>query len=70
MLRFAEDDHPDPAGRRGRKFVGVPRWSLNYALAGVLMDLAMENRIDTDIENLMLIEPACGDSCSTRCWPR
>ena len=31
------------------------RW--DYAIAGsVLMDLAMENRIDTDLENLILID--------------
>ena len=57
MLRFAEEIlllllHDDNG-----KFARVPEWSLNYALAGgVLMDLALENRIDTDLENLALID--------------
>lgn len=64
MLRFAEEiillllrDHDG-------RFVRVPNWSLEYALAGgVLMDLAMEDRIDTDVENLVLIDPTpVGDS--------
>ena len=38
-------------------FARVPYWSLNYALAGgVLMDLALENRIDTDLEKLVLVD--------------
>ena len=46
------------------RFVHVPRWSLEYAIAGgVLMDLAMENRIDTDLKNLILVDPTpVGDS--------
>ena len=45
-------------------FAPMPGLTLNYALAGgVLMDLAMENRIDTDTQNLMLIDPTpTGDS--------
>jgi len=45
-------------------FVRVPSWSRNYAIAGaVLMDLAMENRIDTDLENLILLNDLpTGDS--------
>ena len=64
MLRFAEEIILILLDDEDGKFVGVPRWSLNYALAGgVLMDLAMENRIDTDIENLMLIDSTpVGDS--------
>ena len=63
-LRFAEEivllllrDHDG-------RFVRVPNWSLEYAMAGgVLMDLAMENRIDTDLENLILIDSTpVGDS--------
>ncbi len=39
------------------KFLGVDNWSLNYAVAGaVLMDLAMENRIDTDVDHLALVD--------------
>ena len=64
MLRFAEEIILILLDDEDGKFVNVPRWSLNYALAGgVLMDLAMENRIDTDIENLMLIDSTpVGDS--------
>ena len=39
------------------RFANVPSWSMDYAVAGgVLMDLAMENRIDTDLENLILVD--------------
>ncbi len=49
MLLLLRDDD-------GRE-VRVPNWSLDYAIAGaVLMDLAMENRIDTDLQNLILLD--------------
>ena len=57
MLRFAEEIillmlHDDDG-----KFAHVPSWSMDRAMAGaVLMDLALENRIDTDPENLVLID--------------
>ena len=39
-------------------FARVPVWLTNYALAGsVLMDLALENRIDTDLEKLVVVDP-------------
>ncbi len=46
------------------KFVPVSRLAMDRALAGaVLMDLAMANRIDTDLEHLILIDPTpVGDS--------
>ena len=63
-LRFVEEIillllHDDDG-----RFVHVPRWSLEYAIAGgVLMDLAMENRIDTDLKNLILVDATpVGDS--------
>jgi len=41
---------------RGELAPGIPERSLALALAGaVLMDLALENRIDTDSERLMLV---------------
>ena len=41
----------------GGSFVRVPMWSLRYAVAGaVLMELAMEDRIDNDLEHLFLID--------------
>ena len=64
MLRFAEEIILILLDDEDGKFVRVPRWSLNYALAGgILMDLAMENRIDTDLENLILVDSTpVGDS--------
>ena len=44
-------------GDEDGRFASVPSWSLDYAIAGgVLMDLALENRIDTDLDNLVLID--------------
>jgi len=59
MLRFAEEilvlvlDE-----ERGEPAAGLPPRSLDLALAGaVLMDLALEDRIDTDLDGLMLVDP-------------
>ena len=58
MLRFVEETLLLLLGDEDGRFASVPSWSLDYALAGgVLMDLALENRIDTDLENLVLIDP-------------
>ena len=57
MLRFAEEIvllllHDDDG-----RFITVPNWSIRYAIAGaVLMDLAMEDRIDSDLEKLIVID--------------
>ena len=41
----------------GGSFVRVPTWSLRYAIAGaVLMELAIELRIDNDLEQMFLID--------------
>lgn len=57
MLRFAEEIILLLLNDGDGRFARVPKWSLDYALAGgVLMDLALENRIDTDIESLILID--------------
>lgn len=63
MLRFAEEIILLLLDDDGR-FARLPSWSLHYALAGgVLMDLALENRIDTDLEKLVLIDSTpVGDS--------
>ncbi len=58
MMRFAEEIllllHDED---RGDFAPGLAQHSLNIALAGaVLMDLALENRIDTDIEHLFLAD--------------
>ena len=59
MLRFAEEIILLLLNDNDGRFAHVPRWSLGYALAGgVLMDLALENRIDTDLENLILVDAA------------
>ena len=66
MLRFAEEllvlmlDEG-----RGEVAPGLPSHSLSLALAGaVLMDLALEDRIDTDLERLMLVDSTpLGDDC-------
>ncbi len=56
MLRFAEEVLLLLLHDHNGRFARVPEWSLNYALAGsVLMDLALENRIDTDLERLVVI---------------
>ncbi len=58
MLRFAEEVLLLLLHDENGKFARVADWSLGYALAGgVLMDLALENRIDTDLEKLYLIDP-------------
>ncbi len=64
MLRFVEEILllllRDDDGR----FVNVSDLSRKYAIAGgVLMDLALENRIDTDLEHLVLVndEPVGDD---------
>lgn len=57
MLRFAEEIMLLLLDDKGRTFADVPITSLKYALAGaVLMDLALENRIDTDQERLFVID--------------
>ncbi|MCY4069572.1 MAG: GPP34 family phosphoprotein [Acidimicrobiaceae bacterium] len=64
MLRFAEEIVLLSLRDDDGKFVPVPVTSMQHALAGaVLMDLALENRIDTDPENLILLDSApTGDS--------
>ena len=64
MLRFAEEFMLLLLNDEDGRFANVPSWSVNYALAGsVLMDLALENRIDTDLENLILLDATpTGDS--------
>ena len=50
MILLLLDDHDGT-------FARVPRASLDYALAGaVLMELALENRIDTDLDRLVVLD--------------
>ena len=64
MLRFPEEIALLLLDDEGGRFLPVPNWSVDYALAGgVLMDLALENRIDTDLEKLVLLDAEpLGDS--------
>ena len=64
MLRFAEEVLLLLLQDTGGRFARVPGASLRYALAGaVLMDLALENRIDTDLRKLELVdETPTGDA--------
>lgn len=64
MLRFSEEIILLLLRDEDGHFERVPTWSINYALAGgVLMDLALENRIDTDPDHLVLLDDApVGDS--------
>ena len=57
MLRFAEEIILLLLGDEDGRFAHTRSWTLDYALAGaVLMDLAMEDRIDTDLENLIMLD--------------
>lgn len=57
MLRFPEELMLLILDDENGRFARVPDQSLRYALAGgVLMDLAMENRIDTDPKQLVLVD--------------
>ncbi len=64
MLRFAEELMLLILDDENGKFARVPDRLMRYALAGgVLMDLALENRIDTDLKNLILVDSTpVGDS--------
>ena len=56
MLRFPEELMLLILDDENGKFARVPDHLLRYALAGgVLMELALENRIDTDLKQLVLI---------------
>ena len=58
MLRFAEEIMLLLLDDEGERFLRVPDWSLRYALAGAVpMDLALDDRIDTDLEKLILVDP-------------
>ena len=58
MLRFSEEIMLLLLNDESGKFVDLPAPSVEYALAGaVLMDLALEGRIDTDPERLFVIDP-------------
>jgi len=64
MLSFAEEILLLLLHDKDGVFVPIPDWSMKCALAGaVLMDLALRDRIDTDLEKLMVVDPTpTGDS--------
>ena len=64
MLRFAEELIVLTVGAEKQAPIHIPPSTLDYALAGaVLLDLALENRIDTDADALYVIDPTpVGDS--------
>ncbi len=84
MLRFVEEIILLLLRDEDGRFIQMPTWSMDYAVSGaVLMDLALENRIDTDLEKLILIDAtpvgdsildrvladiAAGESNDTRYW--
>ena len=63
-MRFAEELllllHSDDSGY----FVPIPEWRMSCALAGgVLLDLSLEDRVDSDLKSLVLVDPTpTGDS--------
>ncbi|MXY54486.1 MAG: GPP34 family phosphoprotein [Gammaproteobacteria bacterium] len=57
MLRFSEEIMLLLLHDEDGRFARVPDWSVRYALGGgVLMDLALEDRIDTDPSTLILLD--------------
>ena len=57
MLRFSEEMLLLLLDDKGREFADIPMLSFKYALAGaVLMDLAIEGRIDTDETHLFVTD--------------
>jgi hypothetical protein len=58
MLRFSEEINLLLLDDGGGTFVDLPPHALEFALAGaVLMDLALEGRIDTDPQRLFVVDP-------------
>ena len=58
MLTFAEEILLLLLDDESGEFVPAPAWLRRCALAGaVLMDLALQNRIDTDLRKLVVIDP-------------
>ena len=57
MLRFAEEIMLLLLDDKDGSFLPIPEWSMQCALAGaVLMDLALDDRIDTDLDSLILVD--------------
>ncbi len=57
MLSFAEEIMLLVLDDRDGSFMPIPEWSMQCALAGsVLMDLALADRLDTDLDSLILVD--------------
>ena len=69
MLRFAEELILLLVDKEHGDLVHVPERSLRSALAGaVLMDLSLEERIDTDLQHLFVVDPTpLGDDLLDPC---
>ena len=58
-LRFIEEIALLMLDDEDGEFLRVPGWSMQCAFAGaVLMELTLEDRIDTDLKRLVLLDPA------------
>ena len=56
-MRFAEEILLMLLDEKTGYFIPIPEWKMSCVLAGgVLMDLALENRIDTDVGTLSLVD--------------
>ena len=57
-MRFAEEVLLLLLNEETGYFIPIPEWSLSCVLAGgVLIDLSLENRIDSDLQTLTLLDP-------------
>lgn len=57
-MRFAEEILLLLLNEETGYFIPIPEWNLSCVLAGgVLIDLSLENRIDSDLETLTLLDP-------------
>lgn len=63
-MRFAEEILLLLLSEKTGYFIPIPEWKMSCVLAGsVLIDLSFENRIDSDLETLTLLDPTpLGDS--------
>ena len=58
-IRFSEEVLLSLLSEETGYFLPIPEWKMSCVLAGsVLIDLSLEDRIDSDLERLMLVDPA------------
>ena len=57
-IRFSEEVLLSLLSEETGYFLPIPEWKMSCVLAGsVLIDLSLEDRIDSDLERLMLVDP-------------